>query len=71
MDQNYLAAPRFLGYDLSAALRCISLNPAQAFGLDERGSIEPGKRADLLRVGHHRDLPLLNVIWKAGNRVGK
>ncbi|MGE0416650.1 MAG: alpha-D-ribose 1-methylphosphonate 5-triphosphate diphosphatase [Acetobacteraceae bacterium] len=36
--------------DLPTAWRLISANPAAAAGLDDRGTIEPGKRADIVVV---------------------
>lgn len=33
--------------DLAAALRCVTINPAHAVGLDDRGSLDPGSRADI------------------------
>lgn len=36
--------------DLGLAWQLVSRNPARAVGLDDRGAIEPGKRADLLLV---------------------
>jgi N-acetylglucosamine-6-phosphate deacetylase len=33
--------------DLHAALRCASVNPARALGLNDRGGLTPGRRADL------------------------
>lgn len=36
--------------DLPAAVRMITLNPAQAVGLTDRGVVQPGTRADLILV---------------------
>ncbi|MFW8745946.1 amidohydrolase family protein, partial [Mesorhizobium japonicum] len=33
---------------LAAGVRLVSGNPAEALGLDDRGRIEPGRRADLV-----------------------
>ena len=56
--------------DLPHAVRMISANPAQAAGLDDRGRIEVGRRADLVRVkkapGH---TPRVTSVWREGNRV--
>ena len=36
------------GLSLPQAVRCATLNPAQRLGLTDRGSLEPGSRADIL-----------------------
>jgi alpha-D-ribose 1-methylphosphonate 5-triphosphate diphosphatase len=59
-----------LGINLATAVRCVTENPAQAVGLEQRGSIQVGYKADLLRVGKHSDLPILKETWKSGERVG-
>jgi alpha-D-ribose 1-methylphosphonate 5-triphosphate diphosphatase len=59
-----------LGINLATAVRCVTENPAQAVGLKNRGSIQVGYKADLLRVGKHSDLPILKETWKSGERVG-
>ena len=38
------------GMSLPEAMRMITLNPAHAAGLDDRGAIEPHRRADLVQV---------------------
>lgn len=58
-----------IGYDLPSAIRCVTDNPAQAVGLDDRGRIETGRIADFLRVNEHDDLPILKETWKSGERV--
>lgn len=54
---------------LADAIRCVTDNPAQAVDLDDRGRIETGKKADILRVSKHKDLPILQEVWKDGTRV--
>ena len=44
-------------------------NPAESIGLTDRGTIEPGKRADLLRVSLIDDTPVVRAVWRAGQRV--
>lgn len=58
-----------IGYDLPKAIRCVTENPAQAVGLNDRGKIESGMIADVLRVHEHDDLPVLRETWKSGQRV--
>lgn len=58
-----------IGYDLPAAMRCITDNPAQAVGLHDRGRIEQQRMADILRIEMHDDMPVLKETWKSGSRV--
>ncbi len=56
--------------DLPQAVRLISDNPARAAGLNDRGRIEVGRRADLVRVRAERDMPpVVAGVWREGNRV--
>jgi alpha-D-ribose 1-methylphosphonate 5-triphosphate diphosphatase len=57
------------GMDLPDAVRTVALNPARAIGLDDRGEIVPGRRADLVRVRLHADLPIVREVWRGGARV--
>ncbi len=54
---------------LPEAIRMVSATPAKAAGLDDRGVIEPGKRADLVRVRMHGDMPVIKGVWRQGQRV--
>lgn len=47
----------------------VTANPARALGLADRGRIEPGLRADLVRVHIDRDLPIIRRVWRDGERV--
>jgi alpha-D-ribose 1-methylphosphonate 5-triphosphate diphosphatase len=57
------------GIDLASAIRTVSLNPARAVGLDDRGELAPAKRADFLRVRVAGGLPVIREVWRAGDRV--
>lgn len=56
-------------YDLPAAIRMVSTNPAKGANLDDRGVIAEGKKADL--VWCHMDHGHAHVehVWKNGERV--
>lgn len=56
--------------DLPAAIRMLTANPARAVGLDDRGSIEPGKRADLalVRLGAS-GTPMVEALYRRGHMV--
>jgi len=54
---------------LPQAVAMASRNPARAIGLEDRGEIAAGQRADLIRV-HDRDgMPGVRAVWRAGERV--
>ena len=57
------------GIDLATAVRTVTKTPAEAVGLDDRGEIAAGKRADLIRVHVVRDVPMVRATWRQGNRV--
>jgi len=68
--QAAFALPRSdTGMDLPAAVRTVTANPAAAVGLDDRGSIAVGKRADLIRVRLDGDFPVMRAAWRQGERV--
>ena len=58
-----------VGMSLPEAVKTASLNAAKAAGLDDRGEIAPGKRADLLRVRKVGDHPVIRTVYTAGKRV--
>lgn len=62
-------ARRLEGYGLARALRTVTLNPARAAGLDDRGSIDVDKRADLVRVELVEDAPIVREVYREGRRV--
>jgi alpha-D-ribose 1-methylphosphonate 5-triphosphate diphosphatase len=54
---------------LPQAVAMVSKNPAQAVGLSDRGVIEPGRRADLVRVRVDDHVPVVRTVWRQGRRV--
>jgi alpha-D-ribose 1-methylphosphonate 5-triphosphate diphosphatase len=73
-----LVADGVLG--LPEGARLISGNPARAVGLDDRGEIAVGKRADVVRVRPHDlpgterhprglRLPVVRGVYRQGTRV--
>jgi alpha-D-ribose 1-methylphosphonate 5-triphosphate diphosphatase len=55
---------------LPEAVRLVSDNPARAAGLTDRGRIEVGRRADLVRVHAEHGLPpVVAGVWREGKRV--
>ena len=57
------------GVPLPAAVAAISLTPAHRVGLEDRGEIAPGRRADLIRVRALDDLPVVLAAWRGGERI--
>ncbi len=63
------------GWDLPRAVRTVSLAPAEALGLDDRGAVEKGRRADFIRVrldpvGQDGGLrPIVREVYREGRRV--
>ena len=57
------------GWSLAQAVALVTAGPARAVGLDDRGEIAPGRRADLLRVRLAGDLPLVRGVWTQGKRA--
>ena len=64
-----LLPERVPAIELATAIRTVSKNPAAAVGLEDRGEIAPGKRADLIRVRTARGVPMVRTTWRCGKRV--
>jgi alpha-D-ribose 1-methylphosphonate 5-triphosphate diphosphatase len=54
---------------LPRAVCLVSASPAEAAGLADRGTITPGKRADLVRVEVIDEHPVVRTVWSEGERV--
>jgi alpha-D-ribose 1-methylphosphonate 5-triphosphate diphosphatase len=63
-----LASAKF-GWSLPRAVATVTANVAAAVGLNDRGAVAEGRRADLLRVRGIGGLPVLRGAWVAGERV--
>jgi alpha-D-ribose 1-methylphosphonate 5-triphosphate diphosphatase len=55
--------------DLAQAVRMVSLAPARAAGLIDRGEIAPGSRADLVQARSQDGLPVVQQVWRQAKRV--
>ncbi|MDO5704525.1 MAG: alpha-D-ribose 1-methylphosphonate 5-triphosphate diphosphatase [Paracoccus sp. (in: a-proteobacteria)] len=56
--------------DMARAIACVTRNPARAAGLNDRGALMPGQRADLIRFGvMDGETPVLRGVWSRGQRV--
>jgi len=58
--------PQLAEITLADAVRLVTLNPARAAGLKDRGSIAVGKRADLVSVAHINGLAQAAGVWTRG-----
>jgi alpha-D-ribose 1-methylphosphonate 5-triphosphate diphosphatase len=54
---------------LDRAVDIVAAAPARAVGLDDRGVIAPGKRADMVRVHALPEGPVVRAVWRRGERV--
>ncbi len=61
--------PSLTDIDLASAVRLVTLNPAKAAGLNDRGEIAVGKRADLIMVDMPAGLPQVSRVWLNGQTV--
>lgn len=55
--------------DLPTAMRLVTATPARTVGLNDRGRVAPGLRADLVRVRHDDGVPVVRSVWREGRRV--
>ena len=80
LSSDYVPASLLLGafdlvrriddFDLPRAIRTVTLNPAQAAGLDDRGEIAVGKRADFVRLRLSADnIPIIREVYRDGRRI--
>jgi alpha-D-ribose 1-methylphosphonate 5-triphosphate diphosphatase len=64
------AMPKMVeSFGLPDALRLVTINPAKAAGLNDRGAIEIGRRADLVQVAQNNGQPIVRRVWREGQRV--
>lgn len=69
MQSAFFLADVVENISLPQAIRLVSANPAKAVGLDDRGEIVAGKRADLVRVQIADHVPIIRTVWREGRRV--
>jgi alpha-D-ribose 1-methylphosphonate 5-triphosphate diphosphatase len=61
----------YLDYDLALpkAMAMVTSNMADMLGLSDRGRLQPGLRADVLRIGMIGPTPITRMLWCAGERA--
>jgi len=57
------------GFPLERAIAMVTSAPAAMVGLNDRGAIETGLRADLVQVRPLAKVPRVVSVWRAGRRV--
>ncbi len=55
--------------ELPAAVAMVTKHPAEAGGFTDRGVVEAGRRADLVRVNADGGVPVVRTVWREGKRV--
>lgn len=60
---------RDAGLSLPEATALASAEPADLIGIADRGCIEPGRRADLVRVHASEEIPVIRGVWREGRRI--
>jgi alpha-D-ribose 1-methylphosphonate 5-triphosphate diphosphatase len=63
---SVMRLPDLAGLALHEAVVLVTRNPARAVGLDDRGEIAVGKRADLIAVATLGGLPQAERVWSGG-----
>lgn len=77
LSSDYIPASLLMGAvrlgqrqdDLAAGIRLVTSAPADAAGLADRGRLEVGKRADIVRFRINDDLPMVGGVYARGLQV--
>jgi alpha-D-ribose 1-methylphosphonate 5-triphosphate diphosphatase len=69
LQSVFLLPGQLSGISLPQAVAMASSNPADAVGLTDRGALEIGKRADMLRISLIDETPVVRAVWRSGRRV--
>jgi len=57
------------GITLAEGVALVTDRPARMAGLLDRGRVERGLRADLVRLREHEGMPVVRMVWREGERV--
>ncbi|MBD9373763.1 alpha-D-ribose 1-methylphosphonate 5-triphosphate diphosphatase [Rhizobium sp. ARZ01] len=69
MHAPFILADEIEEISLPQAIAMVSATPAKTVGLDDRGRIAKGLRADLVRVCRPEGVPIVRSVWRQGRRV--
>jgi len=65
----FMLAEESEAISLPRAIAMVSTTPARTVGLNDRGAIADGLRADLVRVRFDGGVPVVRAVWREGVRV--
>jgi alpha-D-ribose 1-methylphosphonate 5-triphosphate diphosphatase len=77
LSSDYIPASLLMGAvrlglrknDISAGIRLVTSAPADAAGLADRGRLEVGKRADIVRFRINDDMPIVGNVYAQGQQI--
>ncbi|MNL25969.1 Alpha-D-ribose 1-methylphosphonate 5-triphosphate diphosphatase [compost metagenome] len=69
LQAAFLLAAQDDNCDLAQAVRMVTQAPARAAGLNDRGELAPGLRADLVQARSQDGLPVVQQVWRQAKRV--
>jgi len=69
LQAGFLVSELINGVSLPQGIAMVTRNPARAAGLTDRGAIEAGMRADLVRVELGNGIPVVRSVYREGVRV--
>jgi alpha-D-ribose 1-methylphosphonate 5-triphosphate diphosphatase len=65
----FIIADEVASISLPQAIAMVTATPARTVSLDDRGRIEVGLRADMVRVRRDHGVPVTRMVWREGRRV--
>ena len=69
LHASFVLADEIDGISLPQAIAMVTATPARTVSLSDRGRIESGLRADLVRVRRDHGVPVVRAVWREGRRV--
>lgn len=66
LQAAFALAEEEIDFNLPQAIRTVTLNPAEAAGLGDRGMLAVGRRADLVRVRTDEAITVVHSVWREG-----
>jgi alpha-D-ribose 1-methylphosphonate 5-triphosphate diphosphatase len=69
LHASFVLADEIEGISLPQAIAMVTATPARTVSLTDRGRIETGLRADLVRVRRDEGVPVIRAVWREGRRV--